>query len=288
MGREHSPAAHVAMPDPVQLHHLVKLLDDDSPIVREEVVKAFAAFGPLLPEEIRREHIALTDAQRNALEPILEEYNRAWLRQVWVSWLDIKGDKARLEAALSVLAEFLSCRLQVPSLREVLDQLAESFTARNVTVNALELARFLFQDRGLTGVSPEEYYDPQNSNVLHVVEHRHGVPITLSCIYILVGHRIGLRIEGCNFPGHFLAIAPLRRRRVLVDCYNGGRFIQEVDLAAIHADVTLNDILRLECRSVTIVGRVLRNLMYAYQQAGKSQNAQMVAELLALVPSARQ
>ncbi len=274
------------MLDPAQLHHLVKLLDDDSPVVRQEVMRGLAAFGASLPEEIKREHITLSDAQREVLEPVLEEYNRTWLRQVWVSWLDIKGDKVRLEAALSLLAEFLSCRLKELTLREVLDELAESFAARNSTVSALELAKFLFQERGLTGVSPEEYYDPQNSNVIHVVEQKRGLPITLSCIYILVGHRLGLRIEGCNFPGHFLAIAPVRRRRVLVDCFNGGRFIQEVDLAAIHADVTLHDILRLECRSVTIVARVLRNLMYAYQQAGKAQNAQMIAELLALVPAA--
>lgn len=277
----YSRSVRADMPDPAQLHHLVRLLDDDSPIVREEVMKGFAAFGPLLTEELTRQRIRLTETQRSALEPILDEHNREWLMQAWPTWMNMKGDKARLEGALSLLADFLYSRLHLVTLATALDELAESFMARNATANAIELARFLFHEQGLSGVSLEDYYNPQSSNLLHVIGQKRGLPISLACIYILTGHRVGVRIEGCNFPGHFLAIASLQRQKVLVDCFNGGRFIREEDLSAIHADVSLNDILRLECRSTMIIARVLRNLMYAYKQSGKNQNAQLAADLLA-------
>jgi hypothetical protein len=38
----------------------------------------------------------------------------------------------------------------------------------------------------------------------------HGIPITLSLVYMEIGRRAGLQVDGINFPGHFLV--PLPRR----------------------------------------------------------------------------
>ncbi|MDP6039411.1 MAG: hypothetical protein QGG64_12740 [Candidatus Latescibacteria bacterium] len=40
------------MPDPQNLPHLLKLLDDDSETVRESVAQALKAFGPQLETEL--------------------------------------------------------------------------------------------------------------------------------------------------------------------------------------------------------------------------------------------
>ena len=268
------------MAGPNQLLSLIKLLDDESDVVREEVMRGFTTFGPSLADEIKRQHLSLTDAQRRLLQPLLDASGREWLRQVWQSWFTIESDKKRLETALAILADFLSSRIHPLTLEAALDQLAQRFTSQGAQVNAIELASFLFYQQGLKGAPPDDYYNPQNSNLIYVIEQKRGIPISLTCLYILVGHRVGLVIEGCNFPGHFLAIAPVRQRRVLVDCFNGGRLIQEKDLARIKADITIEDILRLQCQSAVIIARILRNLRHAYQQAGKDQDAQLMSELL--------
>ena len=57
-----------------------------------------------------------------------------------------------------------------------------------------------------------DYYDPRNS-MLHQVLGRHtGIPITLSVVYIEIGRRAGLRVEGVGLPGHFVVRASRGRR----------------------------------------------------------------------------
>jgi len=48
------------------------------------------------------------------------------------------------------------------------------------------------------------YYDPGNSFLHLVVEKRRGLPITLSLLYMAVARRLGIRLEGMGFPGHFM------------------------------------------------------------------------------------
>ncbi len=58
----------------------------------------------------------------------------------------------------------------------------------------------------LGGTETMDYGDPQNSNLVHVITRRAGLPISLACVYILVGQRMGLAIEGCNFPWSLNAV----------------------------------------------------------------------------------
>jgi hypothetical protein len=50
----------------------------------------------------------------------------------------------------------------------------------------------------------DDYYDPRNSYLHHVIERRTGIPITLSVVTIEVGRRLGVPVVGVGMPGHFL------------------------------------------------------------------------------------
>src|SRR5439155_20418250 len=65
------------------------------------------------------------------------------------------------------------------------------------------LNRLLFEEMGFRG-NREEYYDPRNSFLNDVLDRRVGIPITLSAVYLEVGRRIGCRLAGVAFPGHFM------------------------------------------------------------------------------------
>ena len=62
---------------------------------------------------------------------------------------------------------------------------------------------YLFDEMRFVG-NRERYEDPRNSCLNEVLDRRTGIPITLSVVYMEVGRRAGLRIDGINFPGHFL------------------------------------------------------------------------------------
>ncbi|MEO8168111.1 MAG: transglutaminase-like domain-containing protein, partial [bacterium] len=228
---------------------------------------------------IEQQHLVLTSEQARLIRPLLDQKYREAITATWMRWQP--DSKTQLEEALTLLAEFQLGRLYPAKLRTTLDTLADEYDARYTSRDPLYLAEFLFQGYGLRGAEQEEYYDPLHSNLLYVIETRRGIPISLACIYILVGERLGLKIEGCNFPGHFLAVASTRKEKVIVDCFNGGLFIDSESLATAHSQITREDILRMQCNAHVIIARVLRNLINAYQQAGDEPNVVTMSELLA-------
>jgi|GEM_PF-4588122 len=49
-----------------------------------------------------------------------------------------------------------------------------------------------------------EYFSSGNSLFDHVIDNRLGIPISLAAIYMSVGQRLGIKVHGVGFPGHFL------------------------------------------------------------------------------------
>ena len=60
------------MPDPKTLPYLLKLLDDDSQVVKEAVLKELAAFGPALEEELSHLPEPLDAKQKELLQRLIQ------------------------------------------------------------------------------------------------------------------------------------------------------------------------------------------------------------------------
>lgn len=272
------------MPNISQLSSLIRLLEDVS--IRDTVMNELASFGPSLEKEIERQGIPLSAVNALLLRPLFAHYP-SWLKDNWTSWLLKKSDNEQLETALDLLARFQYGRLYPVSLRTLLDNLADEYDSRYARRDALDLSEFLFQGYALRGVDEDDFYNPLNSNLVYVIEQKRGIPISLACVYILVGDRLELKIEGCNFPGHFLAVASTRQDKVLVDCYNGGRAISKETLANAKAKLSGFDILRLKCTAGMIVARVLHNLVAEYESTGDVESASIMNELLRTLKGVR-
>jgi regulator of sirC expression with transglutaminase-like and TPR domain len=123
-----------------------------------------------------------------------------------------------------------------PALR-ALDALAESLRPRLPAGSAPDesarlLARYLFEECGFRG-NRADYYDPRNSFLNDVLERRTGIPISLSVLAIEVGKRLGIRLEGVGFPGHFLVrVAMGASEALLLDCFEGGSAVEQDTLLA--------------------------------------------------------
>lgn len=100
----------------------------------------------------------------------------------------------------------------------VKDRLADESAA---PVLLSEISKVLFEDEAFKG-NADAYYDPRNSYLNDVLDRRLGIPITLSIIYLEVGWRLGVPLEGVNFPGHFLVRYQGEALRLLVDPFQGG------------------------------------------------------------------
>jgi len=143
------------------------------------------------------------------------------------------------------------------------------------------LGEFLFADLGYTG-NADNYYDPRNSYLNEVLDRRTGIPLTLSVLYMEIGRRIGLPLEGVSFPGHFLVRVQLRGSLLVLDPFSGGLPLSETDLrarlrrvipAGATGPVPLEE-LPLEqflepAGKRQILARLLRNLKGIYREADK-------------------
>ena len=91
-----------------------------------------------------------------------------------------------------------------------------------------ELNRLIFDELGFHA-NVEQYYDERNSFLNEVIERRTGIPISLSLVYMEIGRRAGLRMEGVGLPGHFVVRVAGAQWQVLLDPFNRGAELSRHD-----------------------------------------------------------
>jgi regulator of sirC expression with transglutaminase-like and TPR domain len=136
------------------------------------------------------------------------------------------GEVNLARAALFIAKEAYP-QIEVSAYLGRLDQLAEEVRDRLADETAplvllQELRRTLFERHGFRG-NRDDYYDPRNSFLSDVLDRRTGIPLTLGIVILEVGWRLGLPLEGVNFPGHFLVRFAGEEVRLLVDPFDEGK-----------------------------------------------------------------
>jgi len=214
--------------------------------------------------------LQLSSSQRELLQNILAPVVAK--ESDWLNWLHKDCETEQLEAALGWLSNRFSKNLTPTAevqLRVELDSLAREYLSHGGSPDPEELSHFLFREKGLRGATGDNYYAPENSDLLWVLDNKSGLPISLACVFILVAARLGIEVVGCEFPGHFLARAPMsdgENADLVFDCHDAGRLLQpfEVDAlrkSAFHAMST-------PANARSIVARVLRNFATAFHVQG--------------------
>lgn len=211
--------------------------------------------------------------------------------------IDLPEEQIDLAEAALLIAKNANHGLDVGRYLARIDQLADALSARLSkssidTERILALNRFLFEEQGF-GPNVEDYYDLRNSLLNEVLERRVGIPITLSIVYMEVGRRIGLELQGVSFPGHFLVKCKLNEGTVILDPFGGGVFLSVQDLqqrlrAARGGEVSRAIIasMLVSASKKEILARMLRNLKAIYLEQGGHQQALSLMEwIIALSPA---
>jgi regulator of sirC expression with transglutaminase-like and TPR domain len=165
--------------------------------------------------------------------------------------------------------------------------------------SVVALNRFLFDGLGYCG-NAQDYYDPRNSYLNDVIDRKTGIPITLAILYMEVGRRVGLPLEGVSFPGHFLVRLRVRGGVLVLDPFSGGAPQSERELrerlqrvipqgVADSLAVTELPLDQFLERATTrqILARVLRNLKGIYRKADKPERVlEVLNRMLVVAPDA--
>jgi regulator of sirC expression with transglutaminase-like and TPR domain len=208
-----------------------------------------------------------------------------------------RGDLARAALAFARI-EYPS--LDAPPYLARLDRMGEVLRERLEALNRqdrmtpmtrVELVNgYLFDDLGFCA-NRLAYHDPRNSCLNEVLDRGLGIPISLGVLYMEVARRAGFRVEGVNFPGHFLLAcsgdddAPDLGEPIVIDPFNRGAVMSEQDCRDLLEAVSGDDIpfdrsLLVPATRREILLRMLTNLKRVYVALHSFPQAHDVTELL--------
>ena len=268
-----------------KLPHIISLVDDESEEIRDYVIKDLNDYGTDLESDLVEFSDILNLKNLQAIKPIIEKNRRQWLLANWKNWYSPFSELEKIEVAMNLISKFQLGILQQTPLTIKLDIVAGNFLNLYPYGNEMDLSHYLFQFLNLKG-NKDDYYNPLNSNLYHTFETGLALPITLVLIYILVADRVGLKVVGCNFPGHFLAKIEVDGEMLLIDCFNEGKIVFESDLEDLSEEAreALITIINTPLSARTIIKRVLSNLINAYKEKEDVVHQQFFKELMLSAP----
>ncbi len=235
--------------------------------ISSDQVDQLGKSGDRSSREIVRRALAL-EKQAKQLRQLAADVQRAstvdQLRQLAKS----DGDDQLIKGALLIaLLDNPDIDLQVYQQR--IDQMADEIRKQlgndaTATQRRDALHRYLFQDNGFHG-SRSEYYHPANSHLNRVIDDREGLPITMSILYMELGRRLDLRMEGVGLPGHFVVKHVIDEdREQLVDVFERGKLLDRSDaskIVAMHSRGPFDEEYLRAQTNIEILTRVLNNLI---------------------------
>jgi regulator of sirC expression with transglutaminase-like and TPR domain len=179
-----------------------------------------------------------------------------------------------------------------------IDALAERTSAQRLSnaaerpMEAIESINYqLFEIEGFRG-NQEDYYDPRNSFLNDVIDRKTGIPITLSVLYMEVGRRIGLKMEGVGMPGHFIVKCRQDGVEIFVDPFGRGEILLEEGcrrkLTRLHGkDFQFNSSCLDAVNPRQILTRMLHNLKGIYwNQQNYTKALGIIEKVLLINPTA--
>lgn len=226
---------------------------------------------------------------RSKMPPQLPHFCNLQAFEQFLECLDsLETNESLLHGAIAISRHFLDAT-RCESVSWNIDALANSVLDR-VTHKSNEtllehVHDVLFDTNGFEGNSAN-YYDVENSLLPVVMETRFGIPITLSLIYKLVANEVGLRVDGINSPGHFLARVHLSSTEsMIVDAFHGGRILtvrEAIELVSgiSGADISVADQLLRPCTNRQWLARILNNLQSVLLNQSRFDDVSAMRELL--------
>jgi len=198
------------------------------------------------------------------------------------------------ELLLDRTAFMMAKTLQYPSLNveeqlKVMDSMAvelKSFIDHRERpteiINAMN--EYIFEKQAFVG-NVQDYYDPRNSYLNDVLAHKTGIPITLSVLYIELARRIGFKLHGVGFPGHFLIKYAEKDLDIVLDPFSKGRILAYEDYQVL-LDQLYNGQIKFEksflntATNEQILIRMLRNLKDAFVYSYDYDKALMATDMV--------
>jgi regulator of sirC expression with transglutaminase-like and TPR domain len=268
-----------------QREAIIRLLKDNDPdtvsLTKQQLVQGGSGVIGDLRDLLSTDDQVVTGHVREMLTEIE-------IRHAKVAFEEICGricDLADLEKACWYLAQIFQPGIDIDSYQKTVDSWSRELRDRlspcgSNASRALAIAQLFGQDLKLRG-NEEDYYNARNSLLPCVMDSKLGIPISLSLLYMIVGRRASVVIEGINLPGHFV----VRHGDILLDPFHEGRILTTSDCAQIlsQQNRTLHQEHLQTAHPKLILIRMLANLLYIFQHEQNDSLHKMITQWIHLL-----
>lgn len=272
-----------------ELRTLVDLLDDEDPnslgLVHRQLLGVGKAALPYLEEA----HDRLGPRLRDRLDAVISELRQQDLSRAFA---ELAGERdPDLERGALLLCRFGYPLLDPGPYTHWLDktvaQLPCAGSPKDFYPALLRLNQELFGRLGFQG-NRTRYYDPDNSFLHRVIDSRRGIPISLSVLYLLLGRRLDIPLQGAGIPGHFMVRFDLGFKTYLLDPFRGGQILTRSQCRAflLRNGYPFREEFLEPASNRDILVRMIRNLLSLHQRSGHTEAAQRLSDLVALLLTA--
>lgn len=269
------------------LDGLIRLLDDDRPHVDGLLDRVCALPEDDLGRLIERTRSAPESVRMNVYSAL----NRSLFSRLEDDWRRLAAtSRPNLETALGLIGRTRpdASALPVgPALDALAAEVGSALSGDRAFDNGLVALGKVLVARGFAG-NAQDYYDPRNSYLPHVLDRKLGIPISLCVVAMLVGQRLELPVHGIGTPGHFLGFYgdPYVGLGTYFDPFGGFRRLTAGDIQGLIGQYAPGPLDLRSLRPATereILARTLNNLAGCYQARGEAERARGVGRWLAIL-----
>ncbi len=242
-------------------HHMLAAVDG-------EQIAELGKAGDAVSRDLTR-HALLLENQAKQLHRLAADVELApTLDQLTNLMSDSSDRDDRLSRGALLIAKLDNPDIEIDAYIQHMDDMANEIRDRlgkdaDASQRRDALHQYMFTENGFHG-GRAEYYHPANSHLNRVIDDREGLPITLSILYMELGRRLGLTIEGVGLPGHFVVKHVTDGDEQLIDVFERGETLSTDDAKAIVIAHTRRVMTPDDLRAQTtaeILSRVLNNLI---------------------------
>jgi len=173
-------------------------------------------------------------------------------------------------------------------LGDLVTTVAAAEAGSEAGARALALSAVIAAEFGYRGDN-ETYDDPANADLMRVIERRLGLPVALGILYIHAGRAQGWRVDGLDFPGHFLIRVEGDDGSLVLDPFHLGRIADPPIMNELLRRISGEQELRPEhvrpMKAREVLLRLANNIKSRAWKAGDTDRAAtMLERMLMLAP----
>lgn len=223
-------------PSPTAEHlvNLLRLIDDETPQVRDSIARELDGFSGDVSEMITERDIRLSTTDERVLSRLLQPARRRRLESEWIvpsgGANALHEDWERVEALLRLLSDFLHDGVTVRQpLGDAIDLLAEAVEPSFSRDGTGGLCRALFGKH----LHCDHRSDPSPSH-FDLAAVAAGAPsnaLGLGVVALLVAQRLDAGLDGLNLPGTFFLSTVIDGETVVMDPARGARRVDPEQFA---------------------------------------------------------